>query len=100
MYKYWMSKYNSYKRFTKNNKKSIFYKDKNIMILPESYKNKTKIDIELKVQTNKNYFYIKIMCSISVRQNGGILNLNVTLNGQNSNGFIIHNWADNQSDKP
>lgn len=32
------------------------------MILPESYKNKTKIDIELKVQT-KNYFYIKIMCS-------------------------------------
>ena len=40
------------------------------------------------------------MCSISVRQNGGILNLNVTLNGQNSNGFIIHNWADNQSDKP
>ena len=53
------------------------------MILPESYKNKTKIDIELKVQTNKNYFYIKIMCSISVRQNGGILNLNVTLNGQN-----------------
>ena len=58
------------------------------MILPESYKNKTKIDIELKVQT------------ISVRQNGGILNLNVTLNGQNSNGFIIHNWADNQSDKP
>ena len=75
MYKYWMSKYNSYKRFTKNNKKSIFYKDKNIMILPESYKNKTKIDIELKVQT------------ISVRQNGGILNLNVTLNGQNSNSF-------------
>ena len=53
MYKYWMSKYNSYKRFTKNNKKSIFYKDKNIMILPESYKNKTKIDIELKVQTLK-----------------------------------------------
>ena len=50
------------------------------MILPELYKNKTKIDIELKVQT-KNYFYIKIMCSISVRQNGGILNLNVTLNG-------------------
>ena len=40
------------------------------------------------------------MCSISVRQNGGILNLNVTLNGQNHNGFIIHNWADNQSDKP
>jgi hypothetical protein len=40
------------------------------------------------------------MCSISVRQNGGILNLNVTLNGQNSNDFIIHNWADNQSDKP
>ena len=40
------------------------------------------------------------MCSISVRQNGGILNLNVTLNGQNSNGFIINNWADNQSDKP
>ena len=86
MYKYWMSKYNSYKRFTKNNKKSIFYKDKNIMILPESYKNKTKIDIELKVQT----IFIII----------GILNLNVTLNGQNSNGFIIHNWADNQSDKP
>lgn len=53
MYKYWMSKYNSYKRFTKNNKKSIFYKDKNIMILPESYKNKTKIDIELKVQTSQ-----------------------------------------------
>ena len=86
MYKYWMSKYNSYKRFTKNNKKSIFYKDKNIMILPESYKNKTKIDIELKVQT----IFIII----------GILNLNVTLNGQNSNGFIIHNWSDNQSDKP
>lgn len=58
MYKYWMSKYNSYKRFTKNNKKSIFYKDKNIMILPESYKNKTKIDIELKVQTKKLFYSI------------------------------------------
>ena len=60
MYKYWMSKYNSYKRFTKNNKKSIFYKDKNIMILPESYKNKTKIDIELKVQTIKIIFILKL----------------------------------------
>jgi hypothetical protein len=49
-----MSKYNSSKRFTKNNKKSFFYKDKYIMILPESYKNKTIIDIELKVQT-KSY---------------------------------------------
>ena len=33
------------------------------MILPESYKNKTKIDIELKVQTKiiivkKNYFIL------------------------------------------
>ena len=32
-------------------KNPIFFKEKNIMILPESYKNKTKIDIELKVQT-------------------------------------------------
>ena len=60
MYKYWMSKYYSYKRFTKNNKKYVFYKDKNIMILPESYKNKTKIDIELKVQTIKIIFILKL----------------------------------------
>jgi len=32
-------------------KKPIFYKEKNIMILPESYKNKTKIDIELRSQS-------------------------------------------------
>ena len=32
-------------------KKPIFYKDYYITILPESYKNKTKIDIELKTKT-------------------------------------------------
>ena len=50
-----MPKYNSSKRFTKNNKKSIknpiIYKEKNIMILPETYKKKIKIDIELKSAT-------------------------------------------------
>lgn len=30
------------------------------MILPESYKNKTKIDIELKVQTIKIIFILKL----------------------------------------